>query len=214
MPEKTGTTETVIRAAIAAERHELAEILAALPAPRWDEPTLCAGWRVREVTAHMTMPFRYSTGRFVLDIIKARGNFDRMADRCARRDAAILSTEDLVDMLANNTNHPWKPPGSGFEAALSHDVIHGMDITVSLGLDRMVPEDRLRIVLKGMSPRSVRYFGVDLAGIQLRADDLDWTMGSGTPLSGAAQDLLLVVCGRRLPSGRLHGEPAERFTID
>jgi hypothetical protein len=55
-------------------------------------------------------------------------------------------------------------------------------------------------------------FGVDLAGVRLCADDIDWTFGSGSPLTGAAQDLLLVVCGRKLPSGRLHGEPSQRFT--
>ena len=55
-------------------------------------------------------------------------------------------------------------------------------------------------------------FGTDLAGIALRADDIDWTFGSGTPLSGTAQDLLLVFCGRKLPSGRLRGESARVFT--
>ena len=49
-----------IRDMIAAQRAELAEVLAGLPAPSWDEPTLCAGWRVREVVAHITMPFRFS----------------------------------------------------------------------------------------------------------------------------------------------------------
>ncbi|WP_211589856.1 DUF6596 domain-containing protein [Microbispora sp. H11081] len=34
----------------------------------------------------------------------------------------------------------------------------------------------------------------------------------GVPLSGAAQDLVLVLCGRLLPEGRLRGEPAARFT--
>ena len=41
-----------IRDMIAAQRAELAEVLAGLPAPSWDEPTLCAGWRVREAVAH------------------------------------------------------------------------------------------------------------------------------------------------------------------
>jgi uncharacterized protein (TIGR03083 family) len=50
----------MIRSWIAAERRELAEVLMDLPAERWDEATLCAGWRVREVVAHMTMPYRYS----------------------------------------------------------------------------------------------------------------------------------------------------------
>ncbi len=41
---------------------------------------------------------------------------------------------------------------------------------------------------------------------------MDWTLGSGTPLTGAASDLLLVLCGRTLPTGRLAGEPSARFT--
>ena len=36
-----------IRDMIAAQRTELAEDLAGLAGPSWDEPTLCAGWRVR-----------------------------------------------------------------------------------------------------------------------------------------------------------------------
>lgn len=205
-------TDTEIRAAIAAERAELAAVLAGLPAAAWDSGTLCAGWRVREVVAHMTMPFRSSVSRFVLDMVKARGNFNRMSDRSARRDATNLSAAELTATLGDNAGHPWKPPGGGYAGALSHDVIHGLDITVPLGIGRKVPEDRLRLVLDGMNAKTVSYFGVDLTGIQLRADDLDWSRGSGTPLSGQAQDLLLVVCGRRLPPGHLHGEPAERFT--
>ena len=68
---------TDIRQAIAEERRELAAMLAGLPAARWDAPTLCAGWRVREVVAHMTMPFRYSLPRFMLELAKARGNFKK-----------------------------------------------------------------------------------------------------------------------------------------
>jgi hypothetical protein len=41
---------------------------------------------------------------------------------------------------------------------------------------------------------------------------MDWTLGSGAPLTGTAQDLLLAICGRQLPPGRLTGDPAARFT--
>jgi uncharacterized protein (TIGR03083 family) len=201
-----------IRKAISEERRELAAVLRGLPASQWDAATLCAGWRVREVVAHITMPFRLSTPRFILDMAKARGNFARMADRSARRDAASLSADELAAALQDNADHPWKPPGGGFVGALSHDVIHGLDITVPLGIDRRVPTERLRLVLDGINPRSLKFFGVDLDGVHLCADDLDWTFGSGTPLSGAAQDLLLVLCGRTLPAGHLRGEPARRFT--
>ena len=202
-----------IRDMIAAQRAELAEVLAGLPGPGWDEPTLCAGWRVREVVAHITMPFRYSRGRFALELARSRGRFNEMADRAARRDAAAMSPADLTAAVKSNAGHPWKPPGGGFTGALAHDLIHGLDITVPLGLDRPVPEERLRQVLPGsLADRSVTFFGVDLDGIELRAQDMDWTLGSGTPLTGTAADLLLVLCGRTLPAGRVAGEPSARFS--
>jgi uncharacterized protein (TIGR03083 family) len=195
-----------IRDMITAERTELAEMLAGLPAPRWDEPTLCAGWRVREVVAHITMPFRYSRSRFVLELAKSRGKFNEMADRCARRDAAAMSPGELAEALRSNANHPWKPPGGGYEGALTHDVIHGLDSTEALGLGRLVPEDRLGVVLPNLvTPKALGFFGVDLSGVELRAADTGWTFGSGRPVTGSAQDLALFLCGRKLPPGRLEG---------
>jgi uncharacterized protein (TIGR03083 family) len=203
-----------IRDMIAAQRAELAEVLTGLPEPGWDEPTLCAGWRVREVVAHITMPFRYGRGRFALELARSRGRFNEMADRTARQDAAVLSPMDLTEAVRSNTGHPWKPPGGGYAGALAHDLIHGLDITVPLGLTvPQVPAERLRPVLPAsLDDRSVKFFGVQLDGIELRASDMDWTLGSGAPLTGTAADLLLVLCGRTLPAGRLAGEPAARFT--
>ena len=206
------TTNGDLAATIAAERRDLAMILAGLPAAAWDTPTLCQGWRVREVVAHITMPFRYRPPRFALEMVRSRGNFNRMADRCARRDATAPPGE-LAAALGDNERNPWKPPGGGLEGALTHDVIHGLDITVALGLDRRVPDDRLRTVLAAVTgPRSQKFFGTDLAGIALRAEDLDWSLGSGVPVSGRAQDLALVLCGRMLPPGQLRGEASARFT--
>jgi uncharacterized protein (TIGR03083 family) len=80
-----------IRDMIAGQRGELAAVLAGLPPGGWDEPTLCAGWRVREVVAHITMPFRYSSRHVILELAKSRRRFNDMADRLARRDAARMS---------------------------------------------------------------------------------------------------------------------------
>ena len=44
-----------VRAAVVAERREQAELLAGLAGAQWDAPSLCAGWRTREVVAHTTM---------------------------------------------------------------------------------------------------------------------------------------------------------------
>ncbi|MER5303197.1 maleylpyruvate isomerase family mycothiol-dependent enzyme [Streptomyces lasiicapitis] len=204
-----------IRAAIAAERRELADLLEGLSPEQWDAPSLCAGWRVREVAAHMSLGFRHPLPRVLWELAKAGGRLHRMTDRLARADAAAFTPGDLAGFLRDHAEHPWTPPVGGFPSALGHDVVHGLDITVALGIPRRVPEERLRILLDNVTPKSAKFFGADLTGVELRADhsdNIDWALGSGAPLSGSAQDLLLVAFGRGLPPGRLRGEAAERFT--
>jgi uncharacterized protein (TIGR03083 family) len=177
-------------------------VLSDLSLDEWDASSLCAGWQVRDVVAHMTMPFRYSKTKFIRELTRDWGNFNRMADRCARRDATV-PTSELVAAMNDNITNPWRPPGGGFEGALVHDVIHGLDITVPLGVNRQLPEERVRIVLDAVTrPKILRFFAVDLRGVELRASDLDWSFGSGRPTVGLAQVLALILCGRQLPLGR------------
>ncbi|MEU4420454.1 maleylpyruvate isomerase family mycothiol-dependent enzyme [Actinoplanes sp. NPDC024001] len=201
-----------ILAAVTAERTELADLLAQLRPEQWDAPTLCAGWRVREVVAHTTMPFRMSAPRFFWELARSGFRFNPMADRCARRDAARMSSGELLAVLRANVAHPWRPPGGGLLGALSHEVIHGLDITTALGTGRRVPAYRMDLVLAGMAPKNLAFFGADLAGVSLQATDREWSLGDGAPVRGIAQDLLLVACGRLLPPGHLDGEAAARFT--
>jgi uncharacterized protein (TIGR03083 family) len=184
---------TDIRTMIAEQRRYLAAVLADLPAQSWDAPTLCAGWRVREVVAHMTAPFRDNPAEYELGSTPAEIN--ELADRLARREAAELTAAELLADLRNNAEHPWQP--GDHRGALSHDVIHGLDITVPLGVGRPVPLPRLAVVLGALDPDRVGFFGADLTGVRLEATDLDWTFGDGEPYRAPAQDLLLVLCGRR-----------------
>jgi uncharacterized protein (TIGR03083 family) len=149
--------------------------------------------------------------RFLAGMVRAGGSFHRMADRAARRDAQQLSSAELLTTLRDNVEHPWSPPGGGPLGALSHDVIHGLDVSTPLGRDDSASPERVALVLGGLQPKQLRYFGVDLTGVQLRATDADWTYGSGQVLEGRAQDLLMLACGRRLAGGRLSGPAAGRF---
>src|SRR3954454_22827510 len=97
---------------ITAERTAFGEVLDGLSESDWNAPSLCSGWRVREVVAHMTMPFRYPAPRFVFEMVRSRGDFARMSDRVARRDAqAPIGT--LLDGWRTNADHQWQPPGGG-----------------------------------------------------------------------------------------------------
>jgi uncharacterized protein (TIGR03083 family) len=183
----------------AAERERLADLYADLRPDQWSAASLCAGWRTREVVAHVTMPYRHSAFRVLRGIAAARGRFDRFADRIAREDTARVPDADLLDALRDNITHPWRPPGGGQAGALSHDVIHGLDVTEALGLPRP-PADRVRAVLACAGPRALAYFGTDLTGVRLVATDTDLSLGDGPEVVELpATDLLLRITGRVRP---------------
>jgi uncharacterized protein (TIGR03083 family) len=200
-----------IRAAVAAQRRSLVDMYDSLTPAQWRAPTLCAGWRVHEVLAHVTMPYRYPLRRFLVEMLRSGGNFNRMSDRRARADAVELSPAQLVDVLRANVEHPWSPPGGGPLGALSHDVIHGLDVSVPLGLPDASSPERVATVLGAFSPKQAKYFGVDVDDVRLVATDSDWTFGTGAEVRGRSRDLLLLVCGRTVGPGSLTGTGATRF---
>lgn len=202
----------------AAERHAQLGLYRTLSDDEWDAPSLCGGWRVREVLAHTTMPFRWSVPRLLVGVVRARGSFDRFADRAARADAAALAPDALVATLAANVGHPWAPPGGGPLGALSHDVIHGLDVALALGRTGHVAPERVTTVLTAMRPAHLRSFGTSLDGLTLVATDTGAVRGpAGDPSAGAdevrgtAAHLLAAVCGRAVPDDALTGPGAHRL---
>ena len=198
--------------AIAEEYCALADLLESSASDVWDAPTRCEGWRTREVVAHVTMPARYSGPEFMKELEAAGGDFTVLSNAVAARDGA-LPTDELLACLRSEALHGWQPPGGGSEGALTHCVIHQLDIVEAVPLARRVPEDRIFRVLSILTAAGApNPFGTDLSGVELRADDLEWSHGSGEVMSGPAQVLALVVCGRTVPAARLCGDPFGRFS--
>ena len=192
--------------AIADERRTIADMLETLTDEQWSTPSLAEGWTVRNVTAHLVMPFRYSLPKVMWEVAKARGNFNKVADNIAKRDAS-LPTAELIDTLRRKADHKFKPPGQGFEAPLTDAVVHGLDIRLPLGIDRTVPADRWRTILDYViQPKVQKFFKTDLSGVTLSATDLGWSSGSGPTVSGSADDIGLVMTGRRSALDRLSGD--------
>jgi uncharacterized protein (TIGR03083 family) len=199
---------------IAAEYEALADLLEGAGPAVWDAPSLCEGWRTREVVAHMTMPARYDGPAFMAELEASGGDFTRLSDTVAARDGALPVAGLLAD-LRSPVLHAWQPPGGGEEGALVHCVIHSLDIIEAVPFGRPVPAARIRPVLGLVAAPGAgapNLFGLDLSDVELRADDLDWSSGTGAMVTGPAQALALAACGRLLPPGRLGGEAAPRFS--
>jgi uncharacterized protein (TIGR03083 family) len=201
------TDDASLQPAVAAEFLALADLLESATDAQWDTPSLCEGWRVREVVAHMTMAARYPEDKFIAELRRCDFDFGRLSNEIASRDAGLPPAE-LVASLRSDTMQHWVPPGGGYHGALNHVVIHGLDVTVPLGVPRRSPDETIRIVLDELTKGHVHvHFGTNIVGRRLQATDLDWSYGSGPMLRGPAEDLALMLCGRALPPERIEGEP-------
>jgi uncharacterized protein (TIGR03083 family) len=204
------TDDAYLQPAVAAEFGRLADLLDAASDAQWDTPSLCAGWRVREVIAHLTMAARYSEEEFMAELQRCGFDFTRLSNEIAARDAS-LPADELIKNLRSEVMRHWAPPGGGYHGALNHVVIHGLDVTVPLGVPRLAPDEIMEVILDDLTQGdgTVR-FGVEFAGRRLQATDLDWSFAAGPVLRGAAADLALAICGRSVPPGRLEGAPLAR----
>ncbi len=180
----------------------LADLLAASSPETWDAPSLCAGWQVRHVVAHVTMPARMTAEQFGTELAAAGGDFTRLSDTVAAHDAALLISDHL-DALRSPVLHAWQPPGGGAAGALSHAVIHSLDVTVALGVPAVAPVDAIIAILGQLTAAEGAFFGVDLTGVRLEAADTAWTWGHGEPIHGDSGALVAIVSGRTLPDGRV-----------
>lgn len=203
----THLLDELIRDETFAKRARLVGLLDELDPNQWSVPSLCAGWRVREVVAHMTMAYRHRGVRFFLGLARSGFRFNEFADRLAREDTSTLTDGALLASLRNNIRNPWKPPGGGRIGALSHDVIHGLDITEPLGLPP-APAERIKLVVEQAGEKNLAYFGTDLTGARLIAEDADLSVGTGPrEVKTSAREILLTVTARHpLPGHR----PPER----
>lgn len=167
----------------------------------WEQPSLCVGWRVRELIAHVTMPARYTAEQFGLELAAANGDFTLLSNLIAARDGELSMAELLAD-LASPVLAGWQPPGGGAIGALNHVVVHGLDATNALGVPRSCSDEAARIILDELVAGGAERFGVSLAGVQLVASDLDWQSGSGRTVTASAGELISLASHRTLPDGR------------
>jgi uncharacterized protein (TIGR03083 family) len=177
----------------------LADLLAAADA--WDAPSLCEKWLVRHVVAHVTMPVRLTPERFGAEMAAAGGDFAVLSDTVALRDGA-LPVADLLDQLRAPVLHAWQPPGGGAVGALSHAVIHSLDVTVALDRPPVAPPDAVAELLTQLTAAGGAWFGLDLTGLRLEATDTGWSWGDGRPVRADSGALVALLSGRTLPDGR------------
>ena len=204
--------------AAAVRRRAVADLLEGLDEAQLSTPSLCRGWDVRTVGAHLAEAAAPGgLGGLLVDLVRAGGRLHRANDVSARR-AARRPVAVTVALLRERAESRFTPPVTGPRAPLTEVLVHEGDIRVPLGLPHDPEIPAVRIALDfvttgrpvGFVPRG------RLRGLRLVGTDLDWSRGDGAEIRGRGIDLLMAACGRAAVLTRLDGPGrqalAERLT--
>jgi uncharacterized protein (TIGR03083 family) len=184
---------------VLAERAELVALLGSLGPDEWSTQSLCGGWTLRDIAAHIgadavPMP------RYLLGCLRnpstdrANNHFVRLRDD--------LSTEELTDLLSRSADVSWFRRYAP-RLALADHLVHQQDIRRPLGLPREIDPERLRLVLDHPDPfaRPRRY----TRGLRFVASDISWNHGEGSEIRGKAEALVMAMVGRPSVLDELEG---------
>ncbi|MFE4575941.1 maleylpyruvate isomerase family mycothiol-dependent enzyme [Streptomyces chartreusis] len=195
------------------ERLNLAGFLDGLDDADWSVPSLCSGWTVHDVVAHLSLSTRSTLLGTLKAAIRARGDWNRMEFDVARERAARFGPHELIEQIRETAGSARRAPLSSPLDPLTDFLVHGQDIARPLGRAHAMPAEQTVAALEHVV--ASRFYGAAkrLRGVRLVATDADWSTGEGpAEARGPVGDLLLLATGRPAGLAGLSGPGVERLT--
>lgn len=189
------------------ERAALADLLETLPPAEWEHPSLCAGWTVRDVAAHVIGAPQLTIGQMMAAGWRGRGNINRVIHDEAKRMAGRPSTDIVADFRRLDRSRRVVP-GLTYREALLESLVHLQDIAIPLKRPHEMPVDGARDSATRVWGRWGSLFRMKktLSGLRLEATDTDWAVGDGPAVRGPISALLLLLTGRPVALPSLEGD--------
>jgi uncharacterized protein (TIGR03083 family) len=180
-----------IHVATAQDRRRIADLIDDLDETQLATPSLCAGWDVKTVGAHLVSFLAEGTLR-VTWLGARRGSQDRAIDELARRSAQRQAAEIAASLRDLADHRYWRPPPQA-PGLLAEVLAHSGDIRIPLGLP-FEPDPQLTATvldfLTGPLPIGLVTLR-RLRGIRWQATDMDRTWGEGPEIRGRGAELLM-----------------------
>ena len=192
------------------QRAELADLMETFTDADWETPSLCEGWRVREVGAHLTLA---QTGLLEAmgATVRARGSFNRMIHDTAVRQAERPVAEYPALLRAMIGSRRKAPFVSDLEPLIDQ-LVHGQDMVVPLGRTREMPHAAAAAAAQRAWDLNWPFrVKKQLHGFSLSATDHPWTVGEGEVVEGPIRALLMLVTGRHVVLPELSGPGADEL---
>jgi uncharacterized protein (TIGR03083 family) len=186
----------------------MADLLAGLPESQMRTASLCTGWTVHDVAAHLITYLRFCQAKIYGGIVLTGADFDRL-NRFLTRRAARRPSDEVTELLRKRAGSRVTIPRSGYDPVLADLVLHDLDIRHPLGIPSAGDgEERLWVTFGHLAIRPSPGFamGSRLDGLRLKASDTGWTVGDGPLVRGKAEKLLLGISGRMSALDELDGD--------
>ena len=176
------------------QRADLADFLDTLTREQWATPSLCRGWTVRDVAAHVTQSTT-SWERLGVAALRSGFRFNVMMSRLAREDQR--TPEEITAAMRRMVGVRRRPPGTAVADPLMDAMVHGQDIAIPLGLARTMPIPAAVIVAARVWKMGFPFNARKrFANVAFHATDASFTVGRGQAVHGPIQDIVMVL-GRR-----------------
>lgn len=207
--------EDEIWSAIDSQRLVTADLLESLSEDEWRQPSLCDGWTIRDVAAHLTLQQLglLDVLRFAVRHPASMLGLNRIINRSARFRAEA-PVEALVADLRRMVGSRRHNIGLTSLHPLIDILVHGQDIAIPLGRELPVPAPAAAAAAtKVWSTRGTVqgkvFDDLPLDGLRLAATDVDWSVGEGAVVEAPMGTLLLLLTGRRVVLPQLSGPGAD-----
>jgi uncharacterized protein (TIGR03083 family) len=182
--------------AIRSQRLAVADLLESLDDGQWQHPSLCEGWTVQDVAAHLTLQ-EVSVLDGLRMVARSPGGMNKVIREAARRRAARTSRSELVAGIRASADRRRHNAGLTHLETLIDALVHGQDIARPLGLPLPLPPDAAMLGAAQVWRKGWPFYPQRrLAGLRLVATDAEWAAGEGSEIRGTIGDLLLVLTGR------------------
>jgi uncharacterized protein (TIGR03083 family) len=208
MASTTVTSNADLWKLIHDQRAKVGDALATLTDADWETASLCSGWRMHDVVAHMVETHVMTPPRFVGRFVASGFRFNTFA----ANGVALHATQTPASLLAQfreSAPRTTAPPGPKV-TWLAEAVIHGEDVVRPTGRAVAISPVTLAAVADFVHGSTPLLHGKQRsAGLRLRATDIDWTAGDGPEVSGPGVSLILAITGRQPALSDLTGDGVE-----
>ena len=189
---------------IRAARQRLADDLSTLSDEDWRRPTLCAGWDVEHVVAHLTAAASIGRWRWIRSMLGAGFRPGVHNARRLREHLGATPAETRAKFL--DIIRVQVAPTGDTAAYLGEVLVHSEDIRRPLGISTVPDVSALSAVAEFYARRDFTVASRTLAsGLRLEADDGPFAAGDGPTVSGSTLALVMTMAGRRDYADQLKG---------